>query len=300
MNATVCTLFEGHYHIGAGALINSLHAAGFAGRIVCGYRGAPPPWAEAAANLSGQIAVQFVPVTADTHLTYYKPTFLRACLERHAPDTEQLYYLDPDIVVKAPWSVFARWARDGLALCEDVNGYLPARHPYRLLWRDFFVRRQQQPVRELDRYYNAGFIGLPRAAEPFLALWERFSELAGEELESRGTLKHAAPHALFHSADQDAMNMALLCTDVPINGAGPEAMDFAVGGHLLAHAVGSPKPWRAPFVRDSLRGRPPHPAARHFYRFARRPLALFDAPTLAWRGLSLKLAAAIGRVYRRT
>ena len=28
-------------------------------------------------------------------------------------------------------------AADGMALCEDVNGYLPARHPYRLAWNDF-------------------------------------------------------------------------------------------------------------------------------------------------------------------
>ena len=44
MNITLCTLFEGNYHFGVAALSNSLIAAGYAGDLWVGYRGALPGW----------------------------------------------------------------------------------------------------------------------------------------------------------------------------------------------------------------------------------------------------------------
>jgi hypothetical protein len=299
MSYAVCTLFEGHYHLGVGALINSLHASGFSGRVICGHRGPEPAWAPAARQLRDGIEVIFTAVTTDTHFTNYKPQFLLHCWQTVCPDATQLYYFDPDIVVKAPWNVLARWAADGIALCEDVNGYLPARHPYRLAWNDFLAREGFGPIRSIDRYYNAGFLGVPSTHRNVLEVWTRLMACAERELGSKTLMKHEHPGALFHTPDQDAFNMALMVSDAPINGAGPEGMDFSTGGHLLSHALGSRKPWRGGFLGEALRGRPPGPAQKSFFRFANSPLRLFPAAQLAWLQLTLRSGALLGRMYRR-
>jgi hypothetical protein len=299
MTHAVCTLFEGHYHLGVAALINSLHASGYTGPVVCGHRGHEPPWAHTARALANGIRVQFIRVSTDVHLTHHKPEFLQQVWTQHCPGADQLYYFDPDIVVKAPWSVVARWAGDGIALCEDVNGYLPARHPYRLAWADFLHTHGFELRRPLDRYYNAGFIGLPRAHESLLAVWSGIIARAAEVLGSLSTIKVSGPHALLHTPDQDALNMALMVSDAPINGTGPEGMDFAAGGHLLSHAIGARKPWRGGFFRDALRGRPPGNAQKSFFRFVDSPLRVLPAGQLARLRLSLLTGALLGRLYRR-
>jgi hypothetical protein len=299
MKFAAVTLFEGDYHFGAAALINSLHAAGFSGTFVCGHRGPPPPWAGAARALAPQIDVRWVPLETPIHLTNYKPTFLCECWRRHSADADQLYYFDPDIVVKAPWPVLARWAQDGLALCEDVNANFPSGHPFRLAWLDFFQRNGLHPLRVLERYYNAGFFGVPRAHISFLDIWVDLVARATGETGSLDKLKNSGPDALFHSADQDAMNMAFLLSTAPINAAGPEGMDFIHGGHLLSHAAGGAKPWRGGFVRDALRGRPPGLAQKFFYDYATGPVPVFSAGRLRRLRFSLKLAALICRFYRR-
>ncbi|QYM80343.1 hypothetical protein K0B96_06955 [Horticoccus luteus] len=298
--AAVCTLFEGDYHLGAGALINSLHASGFAGRVICGHRGPPPPWAESARRLDSALEVAFVPVTSTHHLTYYKPEFLRLCWEQHAAAATQLYYCDPDLVVKAPWTVLDRWAHDGIAVCEDVNAYLPARHPYRLAWTDFLAAHNLAAQRPLDRYYNAGFIGLPRADADFLNVWQRVIHCVEKYLGSLGSLKTGTPNSLVHSADQDALNMALMVSTMKINGAGPECMDFAPGGYLLSHAIGPAKPWRGKYFLHALRGRPPGAAHKAFLQHASTPLKIFSPVRLSTLRTSAAAGSLLGRVYRRS
>ena len=45
MSMVICTLFEGHFHYGVAALINSHFKYGFKGDIFIGYRGDEPVWA---------------------------------------------------------------------------------------------------------------------------------------------------------------------------------------------------------------------------------------------------------------
>ena len=300
MNVTLCTLFEGDYHLGAAALLNSLHRAGFAGTFVCGHRGPRPPWAADTVQLE-PIRVCWVEVTVPIHLTNHKPIFMLAALEEHAPAADAVGYLDPDVVVKAPWSVMERWiGGGGLALCEDVNASLPRGHPQRLAWHEFFQRHHLPVRRELDRYYNGGFVAVPASHAAFLVRWAEIIALGRDETGTLAQLKHAGPHALFHSADQDALNMTLMLTSVPIHATGPEGMDFLPGGHFLSHAAGGAKPWRGGFLQDALSGRPPGLAQKAFYRHATSPLPVLSAGTLAWRRGDLALAALLGRFYRRS
>ncbi|MGC4072106.1 MAG: hypothetical protein QM760_06235 [Nibricoccus sp.] len=310
MTTAICTLFEGNYHIGAAALINSLHASGFRGRFLCGLRGPFPPWAEPSREGPDGIRIcdfdgvetWLIPLATRIHFTNYKSTFLLETWATHAGDPDQFYYLDPDIVVKCPWEPMERWARGGLALCEDVNAYLPPRHPLRLGWMEW-AEKQNLPIQapQRDRYYSGGFIGVPKAQREFLTLWNDLIARIGAGSGQLSVLKQGGPTSLFHSTDQDALNLSLMLTDVPVNSTGPEGMDFAVGGHYLSHAIGTHKPWHGGFVKRALRGYPPSAAAKAFFSHGQTgPIRFFSPSSVRSQQRSLALAALIGRFYRRT
>lgn len=309
MTSAVCTLFEGHYHLGAAALINSLWASGFRGRMLCGYRGALPPWSGPSRSESDGVTVKdlgegfeiwFVPVETAMHFTNYKPTFLRKHWDGAAGSPDSFYYFDPDIVLKCPWTILERWTDGGVALSEDVNFYLPPRHPLRIGWTQWLTELGiEKPVRPLERYYSAGFIGVPRGSKEILSAWEEMVALIGKTTGSLAHLKAGNATSLFHTPDQDALNIALMCSAVPINAAGWEAMDFAHGGHLLSHAIGGRKPWRGGFLQQALLGYPPSTAHKTFFDYVERPIPVFTSSERSRLKLTLSLGAFIGRFYRR-
>lgn len=309
MTSAICTLFEGHYHRGAAALINSIHQSGFRGKIFCGLRGLLPFWALPSREVApGQrvrdfgegFEVWFISLDTPVHFTNYKPTFMLDLLGGLAAGADKLFYLDPDIVVKCPWDVIECWGENGLALCEDVNNYLPARHPLRTAWRRWLARQEIPAVGpQRDRYYSGGFIGVPGGREDFLQLWARLIARIGETTGSLKVLKQGGATSLFHSTDQDALNMALMCSSATVNATGPEGMDFAVGGHLLSHAIGGRKPWRGGFVTQALAGYPPSAAAKSFFEYVEKPISIFPSFEKKCLLFALKTAAFIGRFYRR-
>lgn len=307
MSAVVVTLFEGDYHLGAAALINSLCAAGFAGTVVCGHRGAAPPWAGAAQRLPG-IKVRFVAPETTAHLTNHKAEFLLRVWDRLEPEAEQLFYFDPDIIVRAPWKFFREWANYGVALVEDVNSPVPESHPRRAAWRTCLADRRQTVRRETPLYVNGGFIGLARADEGFLHEWQEAMTLVGLQI---GGLGHsmfsfhenrpdlASPAYPFNKTDQDALNIAVMTASQPVSIMGAEGMDFRPGGWTMSHALGAEKPWRKHPVRAALAGRPPTRADREYWQHTSAPLPVFPVSVTARRRRELALAGLIGRFYRR-
>ena len=86
----------------------------------------------------------------------------------------------------------------------------------------------------------------------------------------------------------------------PVSLMGAEGMDFRPGGWTMSHALGPEKPWRKHYVRAALAGRPPSPADRAFWCHVSSPVTVFSPRTAAWRRVTLSIAGAIGRWYRRT
>jgi hypothetical protein len=308
MKSVVVTLFEGDYHQGAAALINSLCAAGFDGAVVCGYRGPLPPWAHAARQLE-PVEVDFVALETKVHLTNYKAEFLLHVWTHLHPGAARLYYFDPDIVIKARWSFFEEWADYGVALVEDVNSPLPESHPRRGAWRRCLAQRHRRVRRETSCYVNGGFIGLSRAQQGFLHEWNEAMALVGAEIGglersmfSFGTVRPdmESPAYPFNKTDQDALNIAVMTASQPVSIMGAEGMDFRPGGWTMSHALGAEKPWRKHYVRAALAGRVPSQADREFWRHTLTPLPVFTPATTRRRRSALQLAALLGRCYRRS
>lgn len=306
---TLCTLFEGHYHYGVAALANSLMVNGYRGELWVGYRGALANWivqhpdyhaGSGHLRVSDDFSLHFLLQDTPVFFTYYKATFMLEVLARHAPEADTVAYIDPDIVLKCPWPDMAAWFEGGIGVVEDVNWNFPARHPKRLMWSAWFGPHGVVQRRALDRYYNAGFISVPREYTDFLLLWSRLCALV---LGYNAGLKHIKSGNgpdLFHSTDQDAMNFALTVHEAPLNTAGPDAMDLGESGYYFSHAIGGPKPWQGRHLRRALKGRPPSPATKAYYRYANDPIRMYSPLHFALRHVSLGLASAIGRFYRRT
>ncbi|MDM0088189.1 MULTISPECIES: hypothetical protein [unclassified Variovorax] len=309
MKISLCTLFEGNYHFGVAALCNSLVTAGFSGVLWAGYRGALPAWltgspsydaATATYQVSPDFQLRMVLLDTPVHFTYYKPTFVRDVFEKYAPDSDTVAYIDPDIVMKCDWPSFCGWfTDDALSLAEDVNWAFPSRHPKRLLWSAFFAQHGIASIRPIERYYNAGFIGVPRRHVDFLVLWERLCSLVLDYNQGVKHLKAGGSAALFHSTDQDALNFALTAHEATLNTAGPDAMDFTAGGYYLSHAIGSPKPWNTPHIRNAIGGQSPSVATKAYFQHIEGPIRAFSDAEIKRHRFALRLASAIGRVYQR-
>jgi hypothetical protein len=300
-------LYEGDYHLGVAALINSLVAAGFTGSIVVACRGAPPPWVSLLERIgpSDVFAVgeatrmKFTVIDSETHFSSLKAALMLSLI-RDNPGVELISYFDPDITVRCAWRFFDDWVSRGVALCEDLsNPTMPANHPIRLAWVDIATAAGFAAPRTLSRYYNSGFIGLPAAHSSFLQTWQTFIDIARRHGADLGRLRSGERTDPFDAHDQDTLNLAAMYARNPLTTIGPEGMGFVPGGFTLYHAVGVPKPWRKKMFWSALRGDPPTGADRAFLDHSAGPIRPYGRTRLRARRLAYNAAALIGRFYRR-
>jgi hypothetical protein len=307
MKSAVCTLFEGNYHYGVGALANSLYAQGFRGTIYAGYRGELPPWIGGSSTVDGFVefspvqglVLRFIPLDTKIHLTNYKPDFMLSLWQKHCREAESLFYFDPDITVICRWSFFEEWVQAGVAMCADINPAMPENHPLRHAWKQFYQPNGISFRREPDLYFNGGFLGLARLQIEFLHCWQQLQELMTPEIGGLQNVNVKDRTYLFHKTDQDAMNVAAMASESPISPMGQDGMDFQQGGggYVMSHALGGQKPWKKQFLSSVLRrGHAPSRADRLFFRHVKTPIPLYSSAAFSCRQASLLAASLLGRL----
>ncbi len=308
MNSAVCTLFEGDYHYGVGALVNSLYKHGFRGVVWAGYRGALPPWAKDVQQhlqyhefqVAEGCCIRFVPVTTRSHFTNYKPAFMLDLWENYCPDTDELFYFDPDIVIKCRWSFYEEWACGGVALCEDIsNQKMPDNHPVRLYWISFLKSSGFKLSRPLSQYFNGGFLGVHKRYKNAIRNWKDIIEYLLSQNIDIAWGRSTDRTDYFEKQDQDALNIMAMITECPLSTVGPDGMDFAEGGFLMSHAVASPKPWQRKAISDAIRGVPPGKTYKQYLINAEGPIRLYDTLTFRRLQTDQRIASGVSRFVRR-
>jgi hypothetical protein len=308
MNESICTLFEGDYHFGLAAFVNSLVRAGYAGTVWAGYRGALPPWLSQIRcidtkkneyRVEDQLRLVFISVEAKIHFTSYKPQFMLELFANQASDSGYLWYFDPDIFLRCGWSFFSDWQRHGIALCQEIiTNILPHDSPMRYKWMEAAAIIGISNPRELNHYFNGGMVGVSAAHKDFLHLWSKLIEVGQATGGDIDKIVSGTREMPFHILDQDALNVAAMYTPHPLTTMGPEAMGFLPAGFTMHHAVG-PKPWRGSLILRALAGHSPFPAAKYFFTQVSGPIYPYSAFQLRSKQLACGIAAFIGRFYRR-
>jgi hypothetical protein len=298
----VVTLAEGDFLFGASVLYNSLITNGFDGIFIIGCRNEEsfnPALCAALRKLSPQ--VQLFPVKTTLHFTNYKAAFMMHVLDLY-PQCEAIAYLDPDIVINCPYSWMASWSARGPVACADVNWWMPSNHPTRLDWLEITGLKASH---QLELYYNGGFVSIKRQDKGFLELWQAIVDEYGDRdnpLDAQGDIglwRKGGRWLPFMTPDQDALNITLMVWSGPITTLGPDVMGFA-GPALLPHAVGAPKPWRKHYLRDAFKAMPPRVVDKLYWNYADSPVKTVSKRLLVWRRLTIKVAAFVGRFYRRS
>jgi hypothetical protein len=309
-DTAICTLFEGDYHLGLAAFLNSLVRAGYAGTVWAGYRGALPPWISQLERIennhadefrvTNHVRLAFLKLSTSIHLTNYKPRFMLDLLAKEARDCKYLWYFDPDIFVTGSWSFFTDWQSCGIALCQEVvDNIFPADAPLRQQWMKLAAGIGFADPRPVNNYYNGGMVGIPAAHSEFLEEWERLIDLAASLGYDLKYLGHGTREMPFNIYDQDALNIAIMYTKLPLATLGPQGMGFILGASMMMyHAVGQ-KPWRGSFLLRALKGVPPSGAMKFFFTVVETPIRVYAPLPLRANKLACSIAAFIGRFYSR-
>lgn len=303
----VCTLFEGDFYLGVGALINSIVQNGFRGLFWVGYRGNLPRWVTDLARdehglyVVGEARISFEELPNARHFGQYKAEFMSSLFDRGIA-RRQLWYFDPDITVRCDWSFYERWLRFGICLCHDMRpNMISGSHPLRLEWIDLARKAGWgEPLRVPDRYYNSGFLGVRLENRSILRNWIKAIDLANAEGVRRDQFQQGTRAQTFYTVDQDTLNFAAMYAVAPFSTIGVEGMGWASGGFTMYHSVGHYKPWRKAFVRSAIFGYPPSNGDKHFLSNADGLIRIYaTAWELRRRRMGARAGAFLGRFYHR-
>jgi hypothetical protein len=322
MAAVICTLFEGNYHYGVAALVNSLYKQGFTGDFYIGYRGELPPWTgnfrdgeikdnfvNKSLDIKENLRLNFVSLKTDYHLANYKPDFMLDLLRGPAKEATSIFYFDPDIIVTREWRVFENWIIHGVAVCEDVNSPLAQFHPRRSAWRQYFAKQNIKLEFKNAIYVNSGFVGVKRTDIGFLLSWVKIQEAIAPEIGGlnrspfvgAGFLSEEArgDYSPFSKTDQDALNAAIEEWNGIVSFIGQEGMAFKPGPKLMSHALGKPKSWQWRVIAQMCRGNAPRVADKDYWISVSLPIRLYSQKQILLKNILIKSAAFISRFYRR-
>lgn len=315
MNSVICTLFEGSYHYGVAALVNSLFCNGFRGSVYAGFRGTLPTWANSAKestnlewkgaktfDVTDKLQIHFLPLDTEYHLTNYKPDLMLKLINGPAQNAECIYYFDPDIVLSAPWTFLEEWVDCGIALCEDINSPLAEFHPRRVAWRRYFEPYGVNLFFKSPIYVNGGFIGVKKDNYEFINKWKSIQELMSEKTGGLNNSQFASSQKLpqfFDKTDQDALNITIEVWDGNTSLLCNDGMAFKSQVGVMYHAIGQPKPWSYNPLYQILKGNPPNMATKSYFKVVNYPIVTTSIYKLFLMNLFLKIAIFLGRFYRR-
>ncbi len=314
-DSVICTLFEGNYHYGVAALVNSVYHNGYRGDIFAGYKGTLPFWAiNTDSSLSeiwkgattihpaNGLRIHFLPVETDWHLNNYKPDFMLSLKAKFPELVRNLFYFDPDIIIKYEWLFFEKWVGYGVTLVHELVAVaLPPTHPVRREWEEMLVRSKRTVHRDLYSGINGGFCGVNKNDFDFLQTW---SDIIHESIKcyNLNPREFKQPHQkyIFQFADQDALNITAMCYNYAISEMGPDAMDFVqTGWRAMSHATGSPKPWNKNFFLSCIRGFPPRLAEKAYWANTSGPIKMHSYAYIKFKQFWILCTAFIGRFYSR-
>lgn len=293
----VCTLSDATFEPGCAALINSLYANGFRGKVVVGLVGSGHklPSSIRSAPLDG-INVEFLNLPHRSNVNALKPLMLSHCM--HQLSAQATFFFDSDIICCGSWAEFEHWADNGIAVCSDVNFlWMPENHPQRAYYRRA-LDELDLPCRNIVGHANGGFLGVSRQYAEIIKVWGQLLEWLDDT--ALGRWDDWSLNAGFAKYDQDALNAALMAVDAPVSFVGHEGMSFNRSVGYMVHPVGPRKPWNKGFLWDLIRhGRPLPLAARQFWKHVGGPIEVKTQRERLLASLEMDATAALSRVISR-
>lgn len=302
------TLAEDRYFIGLAALVNSIVIHGtYVDKIVVGYRGELPSWLpklETSKNgrqfiLKSGLIIELVVLDGSLHMVHEKPKWFKYVTNELEPDASEYFFFDSDIVIMNRMSFFGDWIKEGVAICEDVNFDMNRNHPIRRQWARLAEKAGITVKRDIDRYYNSGFLGWTKDTAQFVTDWEQcFQVLSNKSGDMKKFRVQDRTHTVL-SANQDSLNLATMVTDQPVSTVGPEAMGFIFGMNLMAHPIGK-KPWNRKYILEFFNGWPPRSSDVDFWvNVNKGDLKPYSSFYVGAKLLLCKLLRIGARIYRR-